>query len=193
LSQVLQHLHYFRDLDLSSVGVGVVLSDPVFYLEIFIVGVHCPPGLAYQYGTLLMGNFMVYRIETVFACLNLVRVYLVWRAFADFMLSDLPKRHTLAGFNRVNLGAPFILKRMLHSWAAFFYISILWILTIFVFGYWYRSAELTACQYPPMPKFLGSNITTTLHPGCVTGMQGTLAMPIWLKNKLQSETDGLSM
>ena len=131
-------------------------------MELIIVGAHCPPNMEYQYGSLIMGNFMVYRIETVFSCLNLLRIYLIWRVVAHWMLSDLPKRHTLAGFKRVKLGSPFILKRMLNSWASFVYITIMWCVTVFIFGYWYRSAELTACQFPPLRN------AGPLHPGCST-------------------------
>ena len=112
---------------------------------------------------------MVYRIETVFSSLNLLRIYLLWRAFADYMLADLPKRHTLAGFSRVKLGTAFIMKRMMNSWYAFFYMAFGYTLACFLFGYWYRNAELTACQFVPMPVHRGTNITTILHPGCFKG------------------------
>jgi hypothetical protein len=97
---ILRHIHSFRSMNSNSIGIKRIFSNPMFYLECFLVGVHCPPGLDYQYGSTLMGNFTLYRIETVFSSLNLLRIYLVWRTFEDWMLADLPKRHTLAGFNR---------------------------------------------------------------------------------------------
>jgi hypothetical protein len=116
-----------------------------------------------------MGNFMLYRIETVFSSFNLLRIYLLWRWFADYTLADLPRRYTLAGFSRVKLGTTFILKRTLSSWYGFFYLAFGYIVACTIFGYWYRSAELTACQFVPMPVHRGSNITTILHPGCFNG------------------------
>lgn len=145
------------------------MSDPYFYLECLLCGVHCPPGLDYQYASEFMGNFIVYRIETVFSSFNLLRIYLVWRWFAEYALADLPKRYTLAGFSGVKLGTAFILKRMLSSWYGFFYLAFGYIFACSIFGYWYRSAELTACQFVPMPVHRGSNITTILHPGCFNG------------------------
>ena len=162
LERVLLHVHQFRNVQASVLSLSTILKNPVFYIELLIVGAHCPPNLDYQYGSLIMGNFMVYRIETVFSCLNLLRIYLIWRVVAHWMLSDLPKRHTLAGFKRVNLGTAFILKRMLNSWASFIYITVMWCITVFMFGYWFRAAELTACQFPPMRN------AEPLHPGCFT-------------------------
>ena len=34
-------------------------------------------------------------------------------------VQDLPKRHTLTGYNKVKLGAKFIFKRMMNNWASF--------------------------------------------------------------------------
>ena len=167
--QVLAHIHRFRELQDSPAGILVIFSDPSFLLECLLCGVHCPPGLDYQYGSEFMGNFMVYRIETVFSSLNLLRLYLLGRWFADHMLSDLPKCDTLAGFSRVNLGTSFKIKRMMSSWYAFYYLALVYILVICIFGYWYRSAECTACQFVPMPVHRGANITTILHEGCFQG------------------------
>jgi hypothetical protein len=116
-----------------------------------------------------MSNFMLYRVETVFSSFNLLRIYLLWRWFADYTLADLLRRYTLAGFSRVKLGTTFILKRTLSSWYGFFYLAFGYIVACTIFGYWYRSAELTACQFVPMPVHRGSNITTILHPGCFNG------------------------
>jgi len=166
---VLAHVHQFRELRPQLAGIGDILSNPLFYLECLLCGIHCPPGLDYQYASETLGNFVVYRIETVFSSLNLLRIYLLWRAFADYMLADLPKRHTLAGFSRIKLGTAFIMKRMMNSWYAFFYMAFGYTLACFLFGYWYRNAELTACQFVPMPVHRGNNLTTILHPGCFKG------------------------
>ena len=57
----------------------------------------------------------------------------------------------------------------MNSWYAFFYMAFGYTLACFLFGYWYRNAELTACQFVPMPVHRGTNITTILHPGCFKG------------------------
>ena len=63
--------------------------------------------------------------------------------------SDLTsKKHTLAGFNGVSLGGGFVVKRMLHSHHGFIYLLSLWCGSILWFGYWFRCAENTACQFP---------------------------------------------
>ena len=44
------------------------------------------------------------------------RIYLGWRVFEDWMLSDLPNRETLSAFNEVKMGKSFVCKRVLNSW-----------------------------------------------------------------------------
>jgi hypothetical protein len=176
--QVLAHIHHFRELKDPAAGIRVIFSDPLFLLECLLCGLHCPPGLDYQYGSEFMGNFMVYRIETVFSSLNLLRLYLLGRWFVDHMLADLPKRDTIAGFSRVNIGTLFMIKRLMNSWYGFYYLAVVYVLVICIFGYWYRSAECTACQFVPMSETLsgaGANITTVLHEGC---FQGTHSSPL---------------
>ena len=162
LDRVLMHVHSFRKMDLTAARGRGILGMPLFWVEIFLVGCHCPPYLDYQYGSHIMGNFIAYRIETVFSSINLLRLYLAWRIFSNWMLSDLPKRLTLAGFAKINLDSNFIFKRMLKSTASMFYIISIWLVAIFVMGYWYRSAELTACLFP-----LQSG-SVNRHPGCET-------------------------
>ena len=75
-------VHHFRPLDVTDEGLLTIIKNPFLWIEIFLVGIHCPPYVNYQYGVLLMGNFTAYRIETMFACLNLLRLYLLWRSFS---------------------------------------------------------------------------------------------------------------
>jgi hypothetical protein len=46
----------------------------------------------------------------------MLRLYLFWRVVRDWMIHDLPKRCTLAGFQRLRIGSTFAVKRMLNSW-----------------------------------------------------------------------------
>ena len=56
---------------------------------------------------------------------------------------------------QVKFGSLFALKRALNSWNAIGHILGFWALLIVIFGYFYRSFEMTSCQLP------GST-----HPGC---------------------------
>ena len=95
-----------------------------------------------------MGNFVAYEIETIMASINCLRIYLVWRTVADWMLSDLPKRHTLAGFANLSLDSTFVIKRMLHSWKSMYYLMVVWVICLMFFAYLFRAAELSACLFP---------------------------------------------
>jgi len=88
LSRVLEHVTHLNTL-ISGHVMTEIFTDPVLWLELGIVGVHCPPFFEYSYGTTIQGNYQVYEIETVFGCLNLLRLYLVWRVVVDWMLGKL--------------------------------------------------------------------------------------------------------
>ena len=60
----------------------------------------------------------------------------------------MPKRCTLAGFQRLKIGSAFAVKRMLHSNAAVLYIFLWWLVILFLLSYWFRAVEITACQLP---------------------------------------------
>ena len=47
----------------------------------------------------------------------MLRLYLFWRVVCEWMIHDLPKRCTLAGFQRLHIGSTFAVKRMLNSWS----------------------------------------------------------------------------
>ena len=148
LDRVLEHVTHLGHL-VSGHILSEIFRNPVLWLEFGVISVHCPPFFEYSYGTTIQGNYQVYEVETVFACLNLLRLYLVWRVVHDYMLSDLPKRETLAGFNHCKLGTSFVIKRMMHSaTSSISFVLCLWISAIMWFAYWYRSAELTACLFP---------------------------------------------
>ena len=147
LDRVLEHLQKFRQIITAGV-TKEVLTNRWFWLEMVIVGPHCLPFMEYSYGTSIMGNFQVYEIESVFACINMLRLLLVWRVVEDWMLSDLPNRYSMQGFLSFEMGSAFVLKRMLHGWKSIFYVIAAWIVSIVWFGYWFRCSELSACLFP---------------------------------------------
>jgi len=147
-NRLLDHVHKFAS-HIEEDRLWHVLLNKTLWLELIVVFAHCPPGLETSMSSRFLQNFVAYRIETVMSCWNMFRVYLVWRTIEDAVLSDLTaKKHTLAGFNRVELSGSFVVKRMLHSHMGFVYLCILWSASIMWFGCWFRCAENTACQYP---------------------------------------------
>jgi hypothetical protein len=87
-------------------------------------------------------------------------VYCIWRAFEDWLLSDIPERYTLAGFSGVKFGTAFAIKRHLHHWMGMIYVILVWFFSILWCGYLYRAAEMTACQFPQIEGGM------PLHPSC---------------------------
>ena len=147
LGRIFAHIHRLNALE-TRFSLGELCWNRRLWLEVFLVSLHCPPFVEFSFGVQTMNNYVIYEIETIFACVNTFRVYLVWRAFSDWMLSDLPKRHTLAGFASLDIGTTFVIKRMLHSWRSLYYVFGSWIVCLMFFGYMFRSAEMTACLFP---------------------------------------------
>jgi hypothetical protein len=147
LHRVMQHVHKLSDM-ITGHTVREIFSSFWLWTEIIVVVMHCPPYFEYSFGSTIMGNYVVYEVETILANVTFLRIYLVWRAIQDWFLSDLPNRHTLSGFNSVELDSAFVIKRMLHDDRTLYYLFLVWIFVILIFAYWYRSAELTACLFP---------------------------------------------
>jgi hypothetical protein len=153
LAQIYQdlhlHVHQFRERRKSS---RLWLINYTLWVEILVIAVHNPPMYSTSFVSTDMGkNIQVLRSETLMASLNMLRVYLFWRVVRDWMVHDLPKRCTLAGFQRLPIGSTFAVKRMLNSWYAASYLTVLWFVTLFLLAYWYRAVEVTACQLPGIP------------------------------------------
>jgi hypothetical protein len=85
LTRLLDHVHKFVHHD-DKVPIYTLFLRKTLWLELFIVAVHCPPGLEMGIGSRFLQNFVAYRIETVMCCWNMLRAYLVWRAVEDWML-----------------------------------------------------------------------------------------------------------
>jgi hypothetical protein len=122
-----------------------VASSWGFWLEVVLVGAHCPPFFTSEHWTESLGNIVVYRIETLAALLNTMRIYLVFRWLRDLEFSKMAKRHTIESFTGAKFNNVYIFKRWLHGWNATLFLTFVWILCIFMEGYWFRAAEVTAC------------------------------------------------
>ena len=111
-----------------------------------------------------MNNIVVYRVETLICALSLTRLYLIWRAFADYMLQDLPSRDSISAYTGVNFNSTFVLKRMLNSWMAIFWISIFYLVVVLVGGYLFRIAEhMHSCLFEVRLALLFSVLASCLR------------------------------
>jgi hypothetical protein len=159
LEKLVAHVFNCHRLDLR-IPWYQVLSKRSVWIEMVLVGVHSPPWFDYSFSVSNMGNIIVYRLETILCCFNFLRVYCIWRAFEDWLLSDIPERYTLAGFSGVKFGTAFAIKRHLHHWMGMIYVILVWFFSILWCGYLYRAAEMTACQFPQIEGGV------PLHPSC---------------------------
>ena len=89
-----------------------------------------------------LDNLVMYRIETLCANFNLVRLYHLWWLFLEWMVSDLPMRHTISSITSVAFGSMFAIKRAMNSWNAVNYIMPGW------------AVRDTHCSCCPSQKFL---------------------------------------
>ena len=150
LQCVLQlHVHDFVPASQIKFGYGWLLN-PFLWFEIITISIHNPPFYSRSFAFTDMGsrNIYVMQSESLMASFNMLRMYLFWRIIRDWMVEDLPKRCTLAGFQRLKIGSAFAVKRMLHSNAAVLYIFLWWLVILFLLSYWFRAVEITACQLP---------------------------------------------
>ena len=119
-----------------------VVRQKWFWIECILCIIHCPPFVTGEISPpASMNNIVVYRVETLICALSLTHLYLLWRAFADYMLQDLPSRDSIAAYTGVNFNSTFVLKRMLNSWMAICWISIFYLVVVLVGGYLFRIAE----------------------------------------------------
>ena len=154
LQRIKKHFLRLVPLDTSRTWKEV-LKDGMFWLEVSILSLHCPPYITDEYHTYSFENLIVYRAETLGALINSVRCYLIWRYMRDYYLHKLPKRLTIEEFTGANFGSNYVFKHNLHGWPGAFAIICFWGLGLLCCGYWYRAAEITACKLP-----------STLSPRC---------------------------
>ncbi|EKX31032.1 hypothetical protein GUITHDRAFT_149535 [Guillardia theta CCMP2712] len=147
----LRALHVLKE----EVELGELLGSWRLWGEVGLFCLHVPPFLSLEVPLYNWNNFLSYRLETLGAALNLLRLLLFWKCFRDSAISSLPRRHTVSSFTGVRMDSAFVLKRILNSPQAFSFIAALWLLLIVIAGYWFRCLELSAC-------FFG----TSQHPLC---------------------------
>ena len=113
-----------------------------FWLEVMVCILHVPPFVGMmEFSSTFMSNVVVYRLETVGCAASMLRVYLAWRPVVYHILKDIPSKHNIAGFAGIEFTSGFVVKWMLNSWHAVFYISTGWLCALVVMSYIYRLAE----------------------------------------------------
>lgn len=128
----------------TDVGYRDVCMNKWFWVECIVCIVHCPPLITTEIALPpSMNNIAVYRIETLCCAVCMARLYLIWRAFADYMLQDLPSKDSIASYTGISFDSKFVIKRMLNSWMAMFWIASFYLVVVAVGGYLYRMAEHT--------------------------------------------------
>lgn len=136
--------------------VKAILRRWSYWLETVLCSIHLPPGCTFAFGSTNMGNFVLYRAEALDFLVCSVRLYLAFRVFWHWMVSDLPKKHIVPLFSSARVGPFFALKRCFEGWQAIKFITVIWIAVIVIAGYFFRLSEMSACV-------LASGHD---HPGC---------------------------
>ena len=144
--RVTRHCRSLVPLYTGAAWKDVLLHHPEFWFEFFLCGVHCPPFMTREVSTQTLENLVVYRIETLGALLNSIRIYLVWKYLRDRELLKIPQSHMISGFTGAHFGSVYVLKKLFRGWLGLRTMALLWILAIVVFSYWFRAAEITACS-----------------------------------------------
>jgi len=146
LERIIRHISQLTPLD-PDISIFEPFRSRAFLIELAILGVHLPPGVTFELGVWNWNNFILYRGETLCTVVATFRVYLVWRILRDQILLRLPKRHTVSAYTRISFGSALTFKMILNSRGAMPFIAAIWYGMLFIFSYWYRSAEMTACQF----------------------------------------------
>ena len=143
-NRIKMHLEALQQLD-THVPVETAFRKAAFWAEVLACLPHCPPFVTFEIVLYNWSNIVMYRAETFFCVINSMRVYLLWPVVRDKVLLSLPRRHTIAAFNRCELNGTFALKRILGGKVAIQFICLFWLLTIVLTGYWLRASEFNAC------------------------------------------------
>jgi hypothetical protein len=138
------HFEWYQQFQVTDpcCAASSLLSRP---LQVITCLVHNPPNYTFVFPMKNLENLVVYRSETIFCMYNTLRCYLLWPVLTERVLSNLPRRHTVAMFASVHLGKGFAFKLMLHGWNAIWYIAGFWMFFMLLFGYWFRAFEISAC------------------------------------------------
>jgi len=103
----------------------------------------------YEVALETLGNTIVYRLETLACGFSLLRIYLIWRPVFYRILRGFPAKHTISEFANVRFDSMFVIKWMLHSWHAVYYITAGWVIALLLISYAFRLSEhMHACLLP---------------------------------------------
>ena len=144
--RITMHLKALFPLD-TNVAPNVSLRDARFWVEVTLCLPCLPPFCTFEIVTLNWQNTIMYRAETFFCVYHLFRIYLIWPVVRDRFLTALPRRYTIASFTNSNMNSAFAFKGIMNGPAAIAYVGFFWVLSIFVTGYWFRAAEVSACLF----------------------------------------------
>ena len=148
--ELMQRLElHLRALVPLNTGVGPMASLRTvgFWLELAVCLPCLPPGCTFEYVNMSWSNTVMYRAETLFCVYNSFRVYLIWPVLRDYFLDAFPRRHTIASFTHTRMDSAFAFKCIMQGPTAIMYTGLFWIIGIFLTGYWFRAAEVTACFF----------------------------------------------
>ena len=125
-------------LDVSVSFSDVLMRRQAWALLLFI-GPHIPPAVTFEVWNNDMKNIVVYHVEIVMILSALPRLYLIWMPFAHWYVSDLPSRYNVAALAGISIDSRFVLKRMMNSAYCAPWLTMVWVIQLFIFGYLYRS------------------------------------------------------
>ena len=123
------------------------LRSAGFWLELAVCLPCLPPGCTFEYVSQDWSNTIMYRAETLSCVYNSFRVYLLWPVLRDHFLSAFPRRYTIASFTHTRMDSAFAFKCIMQGPSAIMYTGFFWIIGVFLTGYWFRAAEVTACFF----------------------------------------------
>lgn len=136
-----------------------------FWIEALICAPVLPPRCSSEFGFVQMGNFVAYRAETIFCLFASLRLYLLVRVWKNWVLADLPRKHTVEELLNIPIKYSFAMKRAFNSNYAMRHICIMWACGVLMLSWWFRAAERTSCS-----------LSTTTHKLCASpeGLQWEL-------------------
>jgi hypothetical protein len=130
-------------------AISETMQRKWLWVELFLVGIHCPPWVTFESSYDTMQNVVVHRGESVLCLVNTLRIYLFWRVMKYLVFLAFPRRHTIARLWVVGLDTGFAFKILISDWWSMMYIAAFWSLYIAGAGYWFRTFESTMCIYHP--------------------------------------------
>ena len=145
MTRLHKHLSHGRPFN-PVITVSCVLQRWKFLLEVVICILHVPPFSTGESSLPSLDNIIVYRYEVLGCLANLLRIYLLWRPFQRWMISDIPNRNKIAGISGIQFGSLFVIKRMVNSWNSVAYVALAWFVSVIFFGYLLRITEITSCR-----------------------------------------------